>query len=334
MHSDIYTTSKWQAWDFYYVPGTETEEWADPHHGEQLQSGPEICKEGNGNGSFIGPHSIAMDNKGVLYVADSQNRLIQKFSDNGEFISQFCVNDNDNECTTLNMALDQNNGLIYCIETGYKNYAFHPRQMMLVFNLEGQLQHSYKLSNCTSPYFIAINTEQDIIISDTVKKSLCKFDKQGKYLNCMGDLKYPAFITIGEDDSIIVTDTNNDSICVFNPDGKFRHKFGTSGTGKGQLESPYGVATDGQLILEADMGNNRIQVFRCNGTFVSMIESKGDPLNMPCGLLITGDGYVCVADMNNNCIKKYKYKWLTQFPTIISKMVWAGNLFSVSDTTN
>ena len=291
-------------------------------------------EKGNGKGAFSGPYSIAMDNTGVLYVADSQNRLIQKFSGNGEFISQFCVNDNDNECTTVDMALDQNNGLIYCIEAGYQNGAFYPRQMILVFNLEGQLQHSYKLSNCTSPYFIAINTERDIIISDTTKKCHCKLDKQGKYLSCMGDLNFPAFITTSDDDSIIVTERDNDSICVFNPDGKFRHKFGTSGTGKGQLKSPYGVATDGQLILVADMGNNRIQVFRCNGTFVSMIESKDDPLNMPCGLLITGDGYVYVADMNNNCIKKYKYKWLTQFPTIISKMVWAGSLFSVSDTTN
>ena len=291
-------------------------------------------ERGNGKGAFFGPYSIVMDNNGVLYVADSQNRLIQKFSDNGEFISQFCVNDNDTEGTTLDMALDQNHGLIYCIETGYKNNAFHPRQMMLVFNLEGQLQHSYKLSNCASPYFIAINTEQDIIISDTVKKSLCKFDKQGKYLNCMGGLKYPAFITIGDDDSIIVTDTNNDCICIYNADGKFRHKFGTSGTGKGQLKEPYGVATDGDLILVADMGNNRIQVFICDGTFVSMIESKYDPLNKPMGLMITGDGYVYVADTYNNCIKKYKYKWMTQFPTIISKMVWAGSLFSASDTTN
>ena len=265
-------------------------------------------EKGNGKGAFMGPYSIAMDNNGVLYVADSHNRLIQKFSGIGEFISQFCLNDNDNECTAVDMALDQNIGLIYCIETGFKNGVFYPRQMMLVFNLEGELQHSYKLSNCTSPHFIAINTERDIIISDRVKKCLCKFDKQGKYLNCMGDLKYPAFITIGEDDSIIVTDTNNDCICIYNADGKFRHKFGTSGTGKGQLKKPYGIATDGDLILVADAGNNRIQVFRYNGTFVSMIESKDDSLNMPCGLLITGDGYVCVADARNHCIKKYKYK--------------------------
>ena len=267
---------------------------------------------GNGKGTFNGPYSIAMDNTGVLYVADSENKLIQKFSDNGEFISQFCVNDNDNECTTLDMVLDQNNGLIYCIETGYKNKAFYPRQMMLEFNLEGELQHSYKLSNCTSPYFIAIDTEQDILISDASKKCLCKLDKQGKYLSCMGDLEFPTFSVIGEDNSIIVADANNDCICIYNPDGKFRHKFGTSGTRKGQLKSPYGIATDGDLILVADKENNRIQVFRCNGTFVSTIESKDDPLKMPCGLLITGDGYVYVADMGNHCIKKYKYKWMTQ----------------------
>ena len=265
---------------------------------------------GNGKGTFNGPYSIAMDNTGVLYVADSQNRLIQKFSGNGEFISQFCVNDNDNECTTLDMALDQNNGLIYCIETGYKNNAFYARQMMLVFDLDGELQHSYKLSNCTSPYFIAINTEQDIIISDIDEKCLCKLDKQGKYLSCMRDLEYPTFSTIGNDDSIIVADANSDSICIFNPDGKLRHKFGTCGTGKAQVKKPLGIATDGDNILVADSENNRIQVFRYNGSFVSMIESKDDPLNTPQGLMITEDGFVYVADQKHHCIKKYKYKWM------------------------
>ena len=265
-------------------------------------------KRGNDKGTFNVPWSIAKDNNGVLYVADRGNRLIQKFSDKGEFITQFCVNNIDNECTTVDMAFDQHNGLIYCVELQYKGNAFYPRQIMLAFNLDGELQHTCNLSNSNFPICIAINRQQDIIISDITKKCLCKYDKQGKYLGSMGFLKCPAFITIGEDDCIIVADRDDDCICIFNPDGTVRHTFRTSGTGKGQLRRPYGVATDGDLILVADSGNNRIQVFRCDGTFVSMIESKDDPLNTPMGLLITGDGYVYVADMNHHCIKKYKYK--------------------------
>ena len=163
------------------------------------------------------------------------------------------------------------------------------------------------------PGWMAINRHYeiiilDLIISDRANERLCKFNKQGKHLSCMGNLKFPGFIAISNDDSIIVADMRDDCVYVFSPDGSVRHKFGSSGTGKGQLKWPHGVATDGEYILVGDRGNNRIQVFRYNGTFVSMIESKDDPLQFPFGLVVTGDGYVYVADHDNHCIKKYKYR--------------------------
>ena len=265
-------------------------------------------EKGNGNGTFMYPVDIAMDNNGVLYIADRDNRLIQKFSGNGTFTSQFCVNVHDKDSTTLNMALDLNNRLIFCAEIGFKENEYSAKTNMLVFNLDGNFQDSCALSDFTFPLSTAINRKGNIIVSDINKKRLCKVDKKGKYICCMGDFKYPAFITIGDDDSIIVPDKLDDCIYIFNPDGTSKHKFGTSGTGKGQLRKPWGVATDGDNILVSEEENNRVQVFKCNGEFVSMIESKDDPLNMPCGLVVTGDGYVYVADFGNHCIKKYKYK--------------------------
>ena len=121
-------------------------------------------------------------------------------------------------------------------------------------------------------------------------------------------MKFPTFITVGDDDSIIVSDRDNNCVVIFNSDGSVRDKFGSTGTGKGQLKRPYGVATDGEYILVANNENNRIQVFKYNGQFVSMIESKDDPLKGPRGLLVTQDGYVYVVDSGNSCVKKYKYR--------------------------
>ena len=118
----------------------------------------------------------------------------------------------------------------------------------------------------------------------------------------------PRFIIINNYDRIIVSDKDNHCINILNPDGSVIHKIGSFGTGKGQLHQPMGVATDGENILVADSENKRIQVFKNDGTFISVIESSEDPLKRPCGLAVTTDGYVYVSDVSDCCIKKYKYR--------------------------
>ena len=44
---------------------------------------------GSGNGQFLNPFGIAVDSQGYVYVADSGNRRIQKFSPDGVFVAKF-----------------------------------------------------------------------------------------------------------------------------------------------------------------------------------------------------------------------------------------------------
>ena len=76
---------------------------------------------GKGNGFFSYPRGIAIDNDNCLYVVDTGNRLIQKFKSDGQFISQFSVAAHNKRCTTFDVALDMNRGLIICMETFYNN---------------------------------------------------------------------------------------------------------------------------------------------------------------------------------------------------------------------
>jgi len=45
---------------------------------------------GSGNGQFNGPHTIAVDGSGFVYVSDQYDR-IQKFNTNGTFITSWVV---------------------------------------------------------------------------------------------------------------------------------------------------------------------------------------------------------------------------------------------------
>ena len=269
---------------------------------------------GHGSGKLHDPWGIAIDNENCIHVAEFSNKLIQKFTSDGKFLSQFSVAVRNEDCTTVDMALDLDRGMLYCVEILDENCHLTKGKNILVFNLEGELQETYTPSYLVNAYFIAINKQGEIILSDYEKKCLIKVNKKGNFLCCMGKFKRPGYVTIPEDNhSIIVPDESDDCVYIFNPDGKIRHKFGSSGTGKGQLKQPWGVATDGEYILVSEAGNNRIQVFKYDGTFVSMIESADDPLCEPRGLAVTKDGHVYVADRDNHCVKKFKYRDIHQW---------------------
>ena len=266
-------------------------------------------KDGSGNGTFNQPWGIAIDNiNNCLYVADSGNKLIQKFTAEGKFLSQFSIAVHNEDRTTCDIALDLDKGLIFCPEMLDIDCTFYDGNNILVFNLEGELQDTLYLSEPWKSFSIAIDQQGDLTLTNPRKKCLFKVDKNGNFLSSMGRVKLPGYIAINEDSSIIMPDEMDNCIYILNPDGTVRHKFGSSGTGKGQLKGPRGVASDGEYILVSEIENNRVQVFNYDGTFVSMIDSSADPLHWPCGLAVTTDGYVYVVDTNHNCIKKYKYR--------------------------
>ena len=265
-------------------------------------------KNGHGKGTFNFPRAVAIDNDNCVYVADTENKLIQKFTADGKFLSEFSVAVHDKDHTTCDIALDLNKRWIVCPEIKDKNKTLKGVNRILVFNLEGELLKTYDLTDTSNPSRIAINRHGEKITSDLYQKSLYKVDGGSTFLCRMEEIDLPGYISIDDDDSIIVPDKAKGCIYIFNPDGSIRNVFGSSGTGKGQLKEPYGIATDGEYILVSEQGNSRLQVFKYDGTFVSMIGDGEDPLLRPQGMAVTKDGHVYVVDRGNHCVKKYKYK--------------------------
>jgi len=88
------------------------------------------------------------------------------------------------------------------------------------------------------------------------------------------------------------------------PEGVTNVLEGGRGAGKGELDSPTGIAVDASgNILVADTGNGRIEKFSPNGTFVSTIGSKGNgygQLGEPNGIAIDRSGNIYVAEVASN----------------------------------
>ena len=88
-------------------------------------------------------------------------------------------------------------------------------------------------------------------------------------------------------------------------------KWGKYGDGDGSFDQPNSIAvTPSGNVLVADTGNNRIQVFSHNGTYVSQWGEYGrgdEQFRSPTDIAVTPSGNVLVADAGNNRIKVFSH---------------------------
>ena len=77
-------------------------------------------------------------------------------------------------------------------------------------------------------------------------------------------------------------------------------QWGSSGTGDGQFNFPYGIAINQSgYVYVTEWNNNRIQVFDSEGNFIRKWGSSGSSngqFKFLSGIAINGSGYVYVTD--------------------------------------
>lgn len=131
-----------------------------------------------------------------------------------------------------------------------------------------------------SPY----DPERHVWVIDDLRHAIFKFTNDGTKL--VQTLGVPGEITDNEDlthfrrptamdwfpdGSFVVSDGySNTRVVKFDKDGKPLMKWGSPGKGPGQFSTPHGIAVSGKgdRVYVSDRGNNRIQVFDANGTFL------------------------------------------------------------------
>ena len=83
---------------------------------------------------------------------------------------------------------------------------------------------------------------------------------------------------------------------------------GGKGIGRGQFDSPTGIAVDGNgNVLVADTNNGRIEKFSATGAFLSILGAKGSgqgQFRAPNGIAVDGTGNVYVTDAANHRMEK------------------------------
>ncbi|XP_070560501.1 tripartite motif-containing protein 2-like [Ptychodera flava] len=254
------------------------------------------------HGKMKRPRGVAVMPNNDFVVADGRNRSIEVLSRDGDFVNEVTFKALNNTCDPFDVAVgkkrailatDQGLNRVYvCLEDGNLIRMFGSDEMhkpagialtnddrVVVVDSEGACvrlyeydgkyiksfgSKGYKNGQFFTPQFVAVNSKNQIIVSDYRHDSLQVFDDRGSFLHCLKaeeDVWRPMGVATDNQDNIYVCDAFTYKIRKFGADFK---PLGVLEAANGELSGPHGLAvTSGehQQLVVADCGNNCIKLF-------------------------------------------------------------------------
>jgi DNA-binding beta-propeller fold protein YncE len=225
---------------------------------------------------LIGPWGIAVDSKGLVYVADQKVGAVFIFNTETHD-TQLIRNGFEAHFGWINgLAIDDDDRLFV---------ADGKMRRVMVFNakheVEGQITEGLEdpvgiALDTENRFLYAVDTQQDQVLvydADSLKL-LRRIGTGGKnhFLTSPGDFGAPQGVALDKDGNVYVTDTLNNRVEIFDADGNFISLFGKHGDGPGYFARPKGIAIDGDgHIWVADEMEDRLQVFNREGQLLTYI---------------------------------------------------------------
>ncbi|MDD5687799.1 MAG: 6-bladed beta-propeller [Elusimicrobia bacterium] len=277
-------------------------------------------KKGAGDNDFMFPRGITTDLTGNVYVVDTGNHCIKKFSSEGIFIAKYSGIIGPGKIykfvDPIDIAIDTLNN-IYITDVG----ASAVYKLDYDFNFIKKWGNRGSLSNEKwAPMSISIDGMNNIYIADFYNNYVQKFSNDGKLTGGWGkweekgsdegEFEHPQGITVGKRTRVYVADTFNHRIQRFTTKGNFLCEWGSMGRGREQFITPKGLVVDGDgRVYVVDAGNHRISVFTADGDYLLSWGKKGSEnseFQYPQDIAIDINGNIYVSDTENHRIQKFK----------------------------
>ena len=264
--------------------------------------------EGAEPGQLLGPRGIAVGPDGFIYVADSGNRRIQKFSPDGGFVAAW---GGFNEPWDVAIAPD---GTLYVADTW--NHRIErldaegsPVASWGTFGQYG-VEDAAGQGVFYGPRGVDVDRGGVAYVADTGNKRIQVFDPNGEFVRQWGGggvldgyLDEPVGISIGPDNSIYVADTWNRRVQVFDDNGTFLRQWPIEGWDTGLPEEKPYLAVDAEgYVYVTDPGHYRVLVFDSRGNYEFSFGQYGTDeysFGLPTGIAVTDDGAIYVTDAKN-----------------------------------
>jgi DNA-binding beta-propeller fold protein YncE len=125
-----------------------------------------------------------------------------------------------------------------------------------------------------------------------------------------GMMVWPTSIAVDRKSGhIYVSDQQRQDVQQFDGDGTFIRKWGSFGSGVGQMNRPSGLAVDPEgNVLVTDALNNRVQTWSPKGELLATWGEGGTgpgQFNWPWGIEVDGQGRVYVVDWRNSRVQQF-----------------------------
>ena len=183
------------------------------------------------------------------------------------------------------------------------------------FELEWGSSGHLKPGMFLNPQHLAVDSENNIYVTDLGNSRVQKFDDQGNHIRSWGsqgsgpgEFSHPSGIAVANE-YVFVVDNILDTVQKFDSFGNFVMQWGGSGNGNGEFRSPNGIAiSDDEFIYVVDTGNNRIQKFTFDGEYVLQFGQNGKRdgnFITPIDIAVDEAGKLFVTDPGNSRINVY-----------------------------
>ncbi len=252
-----------------------------------MEKTAEFASKGSGNGQLNGPSGIATDSSGNIWVADTGNNRVEKFSSAGAFLAAYGTLGSGNLQFKgpSGIAVDQITGTVWVADTG--------NSRIEALTSAGSLAGLSSTGTGTSPTSVAITkagTLETLVVG--VGSQIATFfgppnvmtpgTVYGGAGTGNGQFTGVGGLAVDEGASkLYATDAGGHRVEVFSttsglpPVLTYQSQFGSAGTGEGHLGGPQGLALQSGNLFVADKTNSNVQKFSGSSSLQLFTEAAG-----------------------------------------------------------
>lgn len=266
-----------------------------------FQDAGTIGSQGSGPGQLGGPNGMAVDDAGNIYVADTYNLRISKFSSSGVFISTWGSAGTGNGQFLFPYGIDVTSaGEVFVSDLS--------RHDVQVFSTSGTFLRSFGSSVLVQPFGLYASEDGTVYVTDRPAQRVRRFNTAGVHLGSMGpsfsgaSFYEPQNVEGREPSRVLISDGSG-VVHQVSSGGAYQQGFGS-----GQIGNPTGTAVLGDRLFVTEYALGTVRVIDMTSGAVESVIGDNEPFTFssPFDAAMQGDSILLILEAGNSRIRRLR----------------------------